>query len=246
MPNRTTADRASPNRASLGFRIEPQPDDVTCGPTCLHALYQYYGDDVPLSQVIAEVEPLSGGGTLAVSLACHALARGYDARIYTYNLNLFDPTWFEHPEVLPEKMRAQAKFKGGARLRAATRPFLRFFELGGQLYWRELRSDLIRHHLSRGEPILTGLSSTYLYECAREYQDDYDDVRGEPAGHFVVLTGYVKEARTVLVSDPLRDNPRFGGHTYAVTIPRLISAILLGIVTYDANLLVVTKKRARK
>ena len=26
----------------LGFDIKAQPDDVTCGPTCLHALYEYY------------------------------------------------------------------------------------------------------------------------------------------------------------------------------------------------------------
>ena len=31
----------------LGFDIQAQPDEVTCGPTCLHALYNYYGDDVP-------------------------------------------------------------------------------------------------------------------------------------------------------------------------------------------------------
>ncbi len=29
----------------LGFDIQAQPDEVTCGPTCLQALYQYYGDE---------------------------------------------------------------------------------------------------------------------------------------------------------------------------------------------------------
>ena len=63
----------------LHLEISGQPDDTTCGPTCLHAVYRYYGDAIPLRQVIAEVKSLSGGGTLAVLLGNHALSRGYRA-----------------------------------------------------------------------------------------------------------------------------------------------------------------------
>lgn len=41
--------------APFPIEILPQPDDSTCGPTSLHALYSYYGDAVPLAQVIEEV-----------------------------------------------------------------------------------------------------------------------------------------------------------------------------------------------
>ena len=40
----------------LSLDILPQPDELTCGPTCLHAVYRYYGDDISLDQVIAEVD----------------------------------------------------------------------------------------------------------------------------------------------------------------------------------------------
>jgi hypothetical protein len=59
----------------LGFDINAQPDEVTCGPTCLQALYQYYKDTTPLNQVIREVKQLKSGGTLAVMLGNHALKR---------------------------------------------------------------------------------------------------------------------------------------------------------------------------
>ena len=87
-----------PNRQALflNFDIKAQPDEVTCGPTCLHALYQHYEDDISLKQVIQEVKQFKTGGTLAVMLADHALQRGYKAHIYTYNLNVFDPTWFQY------------------------------------------------------------------------------------------------------------------------------------------------------
>ena len=78
----------------LQFEFLKQPDNTTCGPTCLHAVYRYHGDDLPLTQVIEEAPAFEGGGTLAVMLGCHALRRGYDARIFTFNLQVFDPTWF--------------------------------------------------------------------------------------------------------------------------------------------------------
>ena len=56
----------------LRVDILPQPDDNSCGPTCLHALYRYYGDELPLDQVLAEVPMLESGGTLDVLLANHA------------------------------------------------------------------------------------------------------------------------------------------------------------------------------
>src|SRR5690606_10722822 len=80
----------------LEFDIEAQPDDVTCGPTCLQALYSYYKDEIPLKQLVREVKQLRNGGTLAVMLGNNALKRGYRATIYTYNLNVFDPSWEGH------------------------------------------------------------------------------------------------------------------------------------------------------
>ena len=224
--------------------MSPQPDDTTCGPTCLHAVYRYYGDSISLQQTIDEVRPLHEGGTLAVWLACHALARGYCAESYTYNLQIFDPTWFGRDGVdLAERLRTQRKLKRDPKLRVATDAYLDFLSLGGQVHHEKLTPGLIRRFLKRGVPILTGLSATYLYDCAREANDDYDDVAGEPMGHFVVLSGYDSRTREALVADPLQDNPRYRRRYYRVGIDRLIGAVLLGVLTYDANLLLITPKR---
>lgn len=71
-----------------------------------------------------------------------------------------------------------------------------------------------------------------------------DDIKGEPVGHFVVLSGYNKETREVQISDPYRANPYAATGLYSVDIRRLIGAVLLGIVTYDANLLIIRPGRA--
>jgi len=226
----------------LHVDILPQPNDWTCGPTCLHALYRYFNDELPLEQVIREVPMLDSGGTLDVLLACHALRRGYRARIYTYNLHLFDPTWFEPgaPD-LRQRLVAQMRSKSTPKLHTATQAYLEYLERGGQIRFRDLGVALIRKYLEREIPILTGLSSTYLHRTAREYgpRSDPDDIRGEPAGHFVVLCGYNRDTREVLVADPLLKNPVSGTTQYVISVDRVINAILLGIVTYDANLLII-------
>ena len=75
---------------------------------------------------------------------------------------------------------------------------------------------------------------------ARQYlvEPGYSDLRGTSAGHFVALYGYHAELREVLVADPLRENPRFGDQHYSVGVHRLVGAIMLGVLTYDGNLLV--------
>ena len=230
------------------FKLEvlPQPDSVTCGPTCLHAVYRYFGDQIPLEQVIAEVPALPHGGTLAVLLGCHALRRGYTAEIYTYNLQVFDPTWFREQANLVELLEAQRRVKPEPKLQLATSAYLEFLSLRGRIHYESLSAPLLRRFLNREVPILTGLLATHLYDCAREYRDEYDPVRGEPVGHFVVLSGYDRQKREVRVSDPLQDNPRYNKRYYSVSTERLMASILLGIVTYDANLLIVRPPPVQK
>jgi len=230
----------------LPISILPQPDDTTCGPTCLHAVYDYYGDSVPLEDVIAATQMLHAGGTLAVFLACSALRRGYQSTIYTYNLQMFDPSWFGTAAVdIAERLRLQAAAKDDAKLQHATSGYLEFLELGGKLRFTDLNTRLLRSIIRRRFPILTGLSSTYLYRTEREFgpDDEPDDIRGLPAGHFVVLSGYHRQDRTVLIADPLSPNPVAPTQLYPVNIDRVICAILLGVLTYDANLLVIHPRR---
>jgi hypothetical protein len=225
----------------LHLDISMQPDDTTCGPACLHSIYDYYGDSISLQQVITEVKSVIGGGTLAVLLANHALNRGYRASIYTYNLHVFDPTWFTKKEVLAERLKAQVAVKDDKQLAFATQGYLEFLEKGGRLLFEDLTIGLIRKFLKKSIPILTGLSSTYLYHSMRENPDDNldNDITGTPTGHFVVLSGYDKEKREVLVADPYKMNPVSNDHYYMVSIARLLGAVLLGILTHDANLLII-------
>ena len=238
----------------LQFEILPQPNDTTCGPTCLHAVYRYFGEELPLHQVIAETQALQEGGTLAVMLGCHALRRGFDVSIDTFNLQVFDPTWFSSngemldPTMMIAKLEQQAKVKQRPKLLMACHAYVDFLKLGGKVRMQDLTPSLLRRYLKQDIPLLTGLSATYLYRESREIGSSgtADDVKGESSGHFVVLCGYDKEKRNVLVADPWELNPISSDHSYAVDLDRVICSILLGILTYDANLLIIERKSISK
>ena len=233
----------------LSFDIKRQPDGTTCGPTCLHAVYRYYGDTISLPEVIAETLQLDDGGTLSVWLARHALQRGYQTTIFPYNLQVFDPTWSGlPPEAIAQKLKRQLDWKGEIPgFRRISNAYLEYLRLGGELKFEFMTAALIRRYLKKSIPILTGLSVTYLYGTAREVDVDgqsvFDDVRGESAGHFVVLAGYNRENRSVLIADPFVPNPVASSRYYTVNIYRLICAIMLGILTYDGNILVIRKRK---
>ncbi len=230
----------------IPLEMPAQPSESTCGPTCLHAIYRFHGSDCSLEQLIDEIERDEDGGTVSVHLALHALRRGFGVTTYSYNLKIFDPTWWnlEPPEMIA-KLEQRIPTLDDPKLAEAHRAYVEFLGLGGHLRFRDLTPGLVRHLLSKGTPILTGLSATYLYETVREQPDGRcDDIAGFPVGHFVVVNGFEDEADEVIVSDPYEGNPFNPRGRYRIAAHRFINAVMLGIVTYDANLLVLTPPKS--
>lgn len=227
--------------------MKRQPDDVTCGPTCLQSIYAYFNDNIALESVIKEVPMLETGGTYASKLGVHALKRGYNADIWSFNVNIFDPTWFELPnKELIAKLEQQKQYKKNRKLRTSSEGYIEFLQDGGHLHFEDLTADLLLATLQGGRPVIAGLSSTFLYKSMREdpRSNASDDIKGRPSGHFVILTGIDMEARTVQITDPYFPNAISEIQTYTVTVSRLVGALMLGVVTYDANLLVISKKES--
>ena len=235
----------------IDLTIHTQPDDETCGPTCLHAIYNYYGLTVSLDEVVQGVERSFSGGTLAALLGKHALMRGFDTSIYINNLDVFDPSWFNDGkasrESLIAKLEAQMKHKWDKGIVQSSIAYQQYLHLGGNVRFRTLSVQLLKGYFKQNIPILTGLSATYLYRSAREHYTKeglafYDDIRGTPCGHFVVLCGYDEKKKHVIVADPHRENPLSHDNYYKVESNRLINSIMLGVLTYDANLLIIQPK----
>ena len=235
----------------IELNIRSQPDDETCGPTSLHAIYHYYRHDISLKEVIATIEHSLSGGTLIPLLGKHALSQGFDALIYVNSLCTFDPTWFKKSmasrEVLLTKLNSQRKFKQSKDFTTVSQAYQEFLEMGGDIRFKTLDVQLLKEYFKKNTPIITGLNSTYLYRSSRELfttdgESFFDDIRGTACGHFVILCGYDEKRRRVIIADPFRENPLSKDNFYKVSIARLINAIMLGAITHDAALLVITPK----
>lgn len=236
----------------IDINIQIQPNDETCGATCLQAIYQHYGYNISIEEVVSGVELSESGGTLAAFLGKHALQRGFSATIYVNNLNIFDPSWFDEKgdvcrENLIVKLTAQLKHKTDSGIVRSSKAYLDFLRLGGNVRFKMLTVQLLKTYFDQKIPILTGLSATYLYFSAREvYTPEgvavYDDIAGTPCGHFVILCQYDEDNKHIVVADPHRANPISNSHYYSVSSQRLLNAILLGVLTFDANLLIIQPK----
>lgn len=232
---------------SLGFVIQEQPTHTSCGPTCLHGIYSFFEDHIKLSKVIKEISDFEeGGGTLGVVLANHALKRGYDVTVYTYNINIFDPTWFQsdQQEIIDSLAKRRDRWSADHKEVFAINSYIKFLERGGKIRMETLSKNLIRSILSEKVPIITGLSSTWLYQAPREDQvKNIDDpIHGDPSGHFVIIEGISRTHASIC--DPYRFNPISSTNYYKVTFDRLFNSILLGISSRDGNLIVIRKKHA--
>ncbi len=231
-------------RKEISISIEAQPNETTCGPTCLHAIYDFYNKPYNLDDLIKEIPELELGGTLGVMLGNHALLRNFNVTIYTYNMRIFDPTWFVKGVDIRDKLVTSRTLVKDEKKKIAIAQYIQFLDNGGVLKFKDLTRSLLRRFLKKRQPILTGLSSTYLYRDIRFDEDTKMDneMTGEPEGHFVILHGFDMKTKGVMIADPYEQNPRTNTKYYTEHIDRVIGAILLGILTYDANFIVIRPK----
>ncbi|MEO6096854.1 MAG: cysteine peptidase family C39 domain-containing protein [Fibrobacteria bacterium] len=229
----------------LNLNVSKQPDDESCGITCLQAIYDYYSHPTSLEKLKTEIEHWQTGGTVAVNLARHALGHGFQAEIHSYNIKIFDPSWSAlNARDLSLKLKQRQRRIRSTKQKKVIGFYLDFLKQGGSLKFDDLDENLLTRLFKAHHPIICGLSATYLYQQVRETADcTEDDVVGQPVGHFVVVSGWDPQTRTVTINDPLRKNPISDTGTYKLPFTKFSNAVMLGILTYDENLLVISKQQ---
>ena len=220
-----------------------------------------YGHAADLPALIARITRNRDGGTEAVHLGHLALDLGYQVRLYPFGVRVFDPSWWDlERDPLIEKLARRA-----AALRARGAPvgdldtldaWRHLLERGGQVAFAEPSATLLVRILSRGRPVICGVSATWLYRDPRErpHDDVPDDIDGEPVGHFIVVRGFTGGGLHFHISDPAEALPPMSSTAraetavhgeYPLPADRLIHAVLLGDTTRDAVLLELWPARER-
>ncbi len=225
-----------------------QPDDVSCGPTCLAQVLAWYGDLRSISELTARLRRNPDGGTMAVHLGQLALELGYRARIYPFGVRVFDPTWWElDPAALRARLVARQERQEDPTERVLLGFWTRFLESGGQVRFGEPSASMLVGVLRKDRPLICGLNATWLYRESREdpWTNQPDDIGGAQVGHFVTLVGYTGAGLHIHVNDPSDAAPFAAGGDhgdlrngrYPLPADRLLHAILLGDSTRDAMVL---------
>jgi hypothetical protein len=228
----------------LKLNILQQPTNTTCGPTALHAVYNYFDDKISLEEVVNNIVQFEeGGGTIAVHLARHALRQGYEVCLHSFNLNIFDPSWFglSDDQILENLKERLLKKKLTPKEQQVMSEYIAYFADGGKVYFEDLTKELIIRYLRQKTPIITSLNCTWLYQDEREnpITNVVDPMTGDPVGHFVVIHGI--EKGRVFIADPFEQNPFGETLYYDIDFDRLINSILLGISSHDGNLLIIKR-----
>ena len=136
--------------------------------------------------------------------------------------------------------------KTSRRFLAVADAYIKYLEAGGEISFDDMSTGLLAKHLNENLPVLCGLCATYLYDCAREVfengQAHFDDIKGELTGHFVVAY-HINSSGFLQIADPYHANPLASNKYYEVPVQKFINAVHLGIVSYDANILIIKNEK---
>ncbi len=163
LPRSTVPPSPSSPPEALLLEVPPlrQPDDFSCGPTCLYKVLKGYGDQRDFDTVAGLVRRTDNGGTLGVFLGQAALELGYEATIYSYNMRVCDPTWSSlPPPQLADKLAARAAVVHEQKLEDSVSAYATFVRAGGQVRFDDLSVELLVSLLDGGRPVVVGLSAT--------------------------------------------------------------------------------------
>lgn len=230
------------SRCLLDVPSYTQPDDVSCGPTCLSQVLAWHGAQHDIDALAGQLRRNADGGTQGVYLGRLALELGYRVRLYPFGVRIFDPTWWEcEDEEIIELLDARAAALSDPGERDTVMAWADYLRAGGYLAFREPSPRVLTRALDLGRPLICGLNATWLYREARTRRHDNQDdpIGGHAAGHFVVIRGYTGEGRHLHVNDPSPDAPFSKGTSagrYPLSANRLLHALLLGDGTGDAVL----------
>lgn len=211
-------------------RFKQKP--FTCGPSALQQILAYYGVKKSLNEILKNFK-MYEYGTWDFDLLSYVLRLGFKAEITTYNLDIFDPTWFKlSRKKLIKKLKSRLKYAKPFH-KQGIRSCIRFLELGGRIRFKIITEKIIKDYLRKKIPVIACFCFTALWKCKRAYSKKTkkgyksisNDIRGVPEGHFIVISGYAKDK--FFVTDPSYNIPVSKTGKYSVPIKDLIAYILM-------------------
>ncbi len=224
-----------PTKIKLKRIVQPH---MECGPAALKIVMDYLGrDNYNLRKIINDTRSEQKYVDWEFKLGTAAVARGFNATIFTLSTHFFDPAWYKLSKpALIRRLKKRLAFvtRYNARdvrdgyifwcYKQSTKAIIDFLTKGGNIVFKPITKELISSYISRGIPVICPVNGSIFYGKRRVYRKKYDDIRGVAFGHFVTVIGHKKDRFIVM------DNERMSNKTKGiieVDQDMLINSILL-------------------
>lgn len=224
---------------SLNVERFAQPDNITCGPTSLRMVLNYYGKSVSHEEMMKHFTLFPGIGVLDPHICLAAKAMGFQAKTISFNFRVIHPSWTRlSREELLAKLKEYLPGIANYKDSVSTAGYIRWLEQGRRVEFQTLSRRLIVSYLQKGIPVIAALDMEYLYQGTV----NWSEFRPEHATHFVVIFGYDAEKDAFQIADPWYEVPIPNeGGVYSVPADHLLMSILLGFQVNDADLVIIEK-----
>lgn len=172
-------------------------------------IYSYFGIKVPLEKLLDDLKIDKYTGTFTAQLGLHAKNSGLQTLILCSNPYYVSPAWSKlDNQTIYKKIGGWLAFElqGKNKIRKnkfkkGTRFILAYIKNGGKIKIIDLTTRLIDGYLDQGYLMTGAIEESWLWEKRKIPKTaEFDDIKGIPQGHFVVLYGH--DAENYFVSDP--------------------------------------------
>ncbi len=218
---------------------------MECGPTCLAEVMEFYTKEkFDIKDLVKESKSPYKNMDWFFLFGMSALKRGFKVKIITVSTEILDPSWISlNPKKLVRKMKKRIKYLEGRKRKdryliewnlEPLKKAVKFIEAGGELIFSLITIDLLKYFVKKKMPIIVPVNENIFYGIKRTKDDEYDDIRGYPSGHIVVISGYAK--KDFIITDSERLSEKEKGKT-----KRKTDLMLNSILSFSPMIMVVYK-----
>jgi len=222
----------------------------SCGHSSLLQVLAYYGTNLELKEVVkeisnCEVDELKLGAS-ECELGMFAIKRGFKSTVVSLDVRRFDATWFElSSEELKKKLELRSEFlhklspedikegQGTQYLDNVTKYYSEYLEKEGKVKFLPISKELIKKYIDNKIPVIALVSSQLYFKKARKYNGEFDDIKGKPTGHWIVVSGY--DENNFIITDPADDLEKDGN------VKMEQNYLISSINTYGPVMLIIEK-----
>ncbi|MBD3362355.1 hypothetical protein GF362_01395 [Candidatus Dojkabacteria bacterium] len=220
--------------------IKQKADSSACGPSCLQAIYKYYGKDLKLKMILEDLHIDKDTSTYVSQLARHLNTNHLSTTLISSNPFVVSPDWKAKPKKVVIKELKEwilHHFNKGKveNIWIKEALYLLFYlQEGGNLKISNITTDLIDKYLEDQNLILCCLAENWIWGKRKISKVvEYDNIKGHVNGHFVIV--YDKNKGDYQISDPYPTSIENKEGLYAINKEELLTATL----TWSHEILIV-------